>query len=92
MNSVFVNPGIYSCAVDAFLEVCTHLFLPYLSNLPARNEFTNILFNACSDYISLREDSLWRHPRVPRVYVYTYKRSNKKVLKKCVGSMEIFSI
>ena len=33
MNSVFVNPGIYSCAVDAFLEISTHLFLPYLSNL-----------------------------------------------------------
>ena len=33
-----------------------------------------------------------RHPRVPRVYVYTYKRNNKKVLKKCVGSMEILSI
>ena len=33
-----------------------------------------------------------RHPRVPRVYVYTYKRNIKKVLKKCVGSMEIFSI
>ena len=26
MNSVFVNPGIYSCAVDAFLEVSTHLY------------------------------------------------------------------
>ena len=35
-----------------------------------------------------------RHPRVPRVYVYTYKRNikKKKVLKKCVGSMGIFSI
>ena len=32
------------------------------------------------------------HTRVPRVYVYTYKRNIKKVLKKCVGSMEIFSI
>ena len=26
------------------------------------------------------------------VYVYTHKRNIKKVLKKCVGSMEIFSI
>ena len=25
MNSGFVNPGIYSCVVDAFLEVSTHL-------------------------------------------------------------------
>ena len=30
MNSVFVNPGIYSCTVDAFLEISTHLFLPYI--------------------------------------------------------------
>ena len=30
MNYVFVHPGIYSCAVDAFLEISTHLFLPCL--------------------------------------------------------------
>ena len=41
MNSVFVNPGIYSCAVDAFLEISTHLFPPYVSNLRIRNEFTD---------------------------------------------------
>ena len=29
MNSVFVNPGNYSRAVDAFLEISMHLFLPY---------------------------------------------------------------
>ena len=44
MNSVFVNPGIYSCAVDAFLEISTHLFLPYLSNLLIRNDFTDLFF------------------------------------------------
>ena len=58
MNSVFVNPGIYSsCAVDAFLEISTHLFLPYLSNLRIRNEFTDLLFNVCSHYMSSREHS-----------------------------------
>ena len=57
MNSVFVNPGIYSCAVDAFLEISTHLFLPYLSNLLIRNDFTDLLFNACSHYMSSIEDS-----------------------------------
>ena len=57
MNSVFVNPGIYSCAVDAFLEISTPLFLPYLSNLRIRNEFTDLLFNGCSHYMSSREDS-----------------------------------
>ena len=56
MNSFFVNPGIYSSAVDAFLEISTHLFLPYLSNLHTRNEFTDLLFNVCS-HISSREDS-----------------------------------
>ena len=56
MNSVFVNPGIYSCTVDAFLEISTHLFLPYLSNLRIRNKFTDLLFNCCSHYMSSRED------------------------------------
>ena len=46
MNSVFVNPG----AVDAFLKISTHLFLPYVSNLTIRNEFTDLLFNVCSHY------------------------------------------
>ena len=51
MNSVFVKPGIYSCAVDAFLEISTHLILPYLSDLRIRNEFTDLLFyNVCSHY------------------------------------------
>jgi len=66
MNSVSVNPGIYLCAVDAFLEISTHLFLPYLSTLRTRNEFTDLLFNVCSHYISLREDSsLLREIREP---------------------------
>ena len=54
MNSVFVNPGVYSCAVDAFLEISTHSFLPYLSNLRTKNGFTDLLFNVCSHYISSR--------------------------------------
>ena len=56
MNSVFINPGIYSCAVNAFLEISTHLFLSYLSNLLIRSDFTDLLFNACSQYMSSRED------------------------------------
>ena len=50
MNSVFVNSGIYLCAVDAFLEISTDLFLSYISNLCIRNEFTDLLFNVCSHY------------------------------------------
>ena len=66
MNSVFVNPGIYPCAVDTFLEISTHLFLPYLSNLRIRNEFTDLLFNVFSHYMSSKEDSsLLREIREP---------------------------
>ena len=66
MNSVFVNPGIYSRAVDAFLEISTHLFLPYLSSLRIRNDFTDLLFNVCSHYMFLRKDSsLLREIREP---------------------------
>ena len=49
-----------------FLEISTHLFLPYLSNLRTRNGFTDLLFNVCSHYISSREDrSLLREVREP---------------------------
>ena len=66
MNSVFVNPGIYSCAVDAFLEIYTHLFPAYLSILRIRNDFTVLLFSVCSHYMSSREDSsLLREIREP---------------------------
>ena len=50
MNSVFVNHGIYSYAVNAFLEISTHLFLAYVSNVRIRNEFADLLFNVCSHY------------------------------------------
>ena len=83
MNSVFVNPGIYSCAVDAFLEVSTHLFFPYLSHLPARNEFTDVLFNGCSDYIRSREDSLLlREIREP-VWSYIIDHCSSFVARDC---------
>ena len=60
------NLGIYSCADDAFLEISTHLFLSYLSSLRIRNDFTDLLFNVCSHYMSSREDgSLLREIRKP---------------------------
>ena len=51
-----------------FLEVSTHLFLPYLSNLPARNEFTELFFNA---YICSRKDSLSLREIQEPVWSYT---------------------
>ena len=44
MNSVFVQPGVYSCAIDCFLEVSTYLFLPVLSKLSVRSIFPELLF------------------------------------------------
>ena len=50
MNSVFVNLDIYSCAVNPFLDISTHFFLPSLSStrIRTRNDFTDLLFNVCS--------------------------------------------
>ena len=48
MNSVFVQPGVYSCAIDCFLEVSTYLFLPVLSKLSVRSQFPELLFAAAS--------------------------------------------
>jgi len=48
-----------------------HLFLPYLSNLRTRNEFTDLmLFNVCSHYISSREDSSLLREIRERVWSY----------------------
>ena len=85
MNSFFVNPGIYSCAVDACLEISTHLFLPYLSNLHTRNGFTDLLFNVCSHYISLREDSsLLREIREP-VWSYIIDLCRSFAARDCIA-------
>ena len=50
MNSVFVQSGIYSCAVDCFLEVSRYLFSRELSKLTKRSEFPQLLFTAASNY------------------------------------------
>ena len=70
MNSVLSTPGTYSCALDSFLEISSHLFLPYLSTLTARNEFTELLFNTCKRYIeSQGNDRMLREIRKP-IWVY----------------------
>ena len=70
-NFGFVNPGIYSSVVDAFLEISTHLFLTYLSSLRIWNYFRDPLFNVSSHCMFLRkESSLLREIREPvRSYI-----------------------
>jgi len=48
MNSLFEKPGVYSCAVDCFLEITRYLFLPFLAKLSIRSEFLQLLFNNLS--------------------------------------------
>ena len=43
MNSVFVQPGVYSCAIDCILKVSTYLFLPVLSKSVLSNLFLPVL-------------------------------------------------
>ena len=70
MNTILSVPNMYSCAVDTFLEVSSHLFLPYLSTLTVRNEFTELLLNTCARYIeSQGNDRLLRELREP-IWIY----------------------
>ena len=57
MNSAFSITRTFSCALDTFLEIASCLFLPHLSNLTVRNEFTELLFNTCSRYIESPENN-----------------------------------
>ena len=43
--------------MDSFLEIVSFLFMPYVSQLSQRNEFTELLFATCSRYIELSENS-----------------------------------
>ena len=54
MNSAFIKPGTYSCAVDCFLEISTLLFLPFLSKLTVRSEFSELLFSILLLYCQCR--------------------------------------
>ena len=92
MNSVFVNLGIYSCAVDAFLEISTQLFLPYLSSLRIRNDFTDLLFNVCCHYVSSSaETSLLREIREPD-WSYIIDVCSLFSARDCHACFQIFEI
>jgi len=56
MNSVSVSPGIYSCAVDAFLQISTHLCF---FNINLSNYVLGMSLQTCfsmfAHIISLRE-------------------------------------
>ena len=53
MNSLFEDPGIYSCAIDCFLEVSRYIFQPALLNLSVKTQFIDLLHNALSECLNL---------------------------------------
>ena len=70
MNSLFEKPGVYSCAVDCFLEISRYLFLPSLGKLSIRSEFLQLLFinlsqccenNQNRKYLSRIRERVWLH-------------------------------
>ena len=70
MNSLFEKPGVYSCAVDCFLEISRYLFLPSLAKLSTRSEFLQLLFinlsqccenNQNRKYLSRIRERVWLH-------------------------------
>lgn len=51
LNAVLKSPGIYSCAIDTFLELCYYVFYPYLKNIhPDMTHFCHKIYDACVKY------------------------------------------
>ena len=50
-NSALSIPRTFSCALDTFLEKTSRLFLPHLSNLAVRKEFTGLLLAHAQDIV-----------------------------------------
>ena len=65
MNSLFEDPGIYSCAIDCFLEVSRFIFQPALLNLSVKTQFIDLLHNALSECLNLSKKT--QHIYVPQI-------------------------
>ena len=79
MNSFFDNPGIYSCAIDCFLEVSRYLFQPAFLDLSVRTEFIDLLHNALLEYSNISEKTSNTLPQV-REPVWYYLRQHCSTL------------
>ena len=52
MNSAIRKPGVFSCAIDCFAEICHDIFLPYLYDVPTSG-FLELIFNVFQQYDDL---------------------------------------
>lgn len=51
MNTVIQTPGVYSCAIDSFIELCYHVIFPYLQQLhPHLTSFCQVIHAASVRY------------------------------------------
>ena len=83
MNSALTIPRTFSCALDSFLEIASCLFLPHLSNLTVRNEFTELLFNTRSRYIESRENSKLLEESKEPLWAYLRQQSPSLLARDC---------
>ena len=75
INSFFDNPGIYSCAIDCFLEVSRYLFQPAFLDLSVGTEFIDLLHNSLLEYSNISEKTSNTLPQV-RELVWYYLRQH----------------
>ena len=54
-NSVFLQPGTFSCAVDCFIEISYVIFAPYLKYIP-RTEVFDIILQTCEQFEILQTE------------------------------------
>ena len=79
INSFFDNPGIYSCAIDCFLEVSRYLFQPAFLDLSVGTEFIDLLHNSLLEYSNISEKTSNTLPQV-RELVWYYLRQHCSTL------------
>ena len=65
------------------LMLLLKLFPPHLSNLSVRNEFTALLFGACSGYVQLRKNRSLLHEIRKPVWSYIIGRCSSFVTTDC---------
>ena len=86
MNLVSSIPRTFSCALDSFLEIASCLFLPHLSTLTVRNEFTELLFNTYSRYIESPENSRFLEEVKEALWAYLRQQCTSFLARDCNAS------
>ena len=87
-NTVRETPGVYSCAIDSFLELCYYSFYLHLKDIaPHFTYFLDLVYVTCQRYETITSNAI---PNMSFVYdllswevrlpVWEYIRSNVHLL------------